>query len=83
MAGWMQDRAEESQQRGASNVLADLLGKQRRARARLAFAESTLATMTSRYDLEFRPQWERKARAERELLARLDPDVERWRAKLK
>lgn len=81
IAGWMQDREAESQQRGARNVLVDLLGKQRRARARIAYAESVLATMTSRYDREFRPIWERRIADDKAILRRVDPDVEHWRAK--
>lgn len=82
MAGWMQDRELTSQQQGARNVLAELLGKQRRARARLAYSESVLATMTSRYDREFRHIWERRIADDKAILRRVDPDVEHWRAKL-
>ncbi len=81
LAGWMQDREAESKQSGAQRVLAELLGKQRRARVRLAFAERTLAGMSSPYDREFRHIWAAKVATERALLARLDPDVEHWRAK--
>jgi hypothetical protein len=81
LVGWMQGRETESKRTGARQVLLDLLGKQRRARARLTFAEETLAGMSSPHDREFRHIWASKVAAERALLARLDPDVEHWRAK--
>jgi hypothetical protein len=82
MAGWMQDRELDSQKQGARNVLSQLLGKQRRARARLAYSESVLAVMTSRYDREFRHIWERRIADDKAILCKVDPDVDYWRARL-
>jgi hypothetical protein len=81
LAGWMQRRDVESNRTGARQVLLDLLARQRRARVRLAFAERTLASMSSPYDREFRFIWAAKVRDEKALLAKIDPDVEHWRAK--